>query len=107
MRGPYRTVRVGETVYLLNEQGIAAGRHFRIEKDGAVSASSRGCLVLQEPASASAGGTRPARASLIHTLSDTPNEFHVFLSLRHDMPIYVATSAGMWKVEAGLITRTN
>jgi len=107
---PYRAVALTpKLVYLLADpsNAVALGRHFRVEVDDngkmAVAPSSATCLEIDDPSSASAGATRPARASIVHTLSDVPTEFHVFLSLRHAMPIYVATSAGLWKVEAGLV----
>ena len=109
---PYKAVVVTpKLVYLLaGGEGIVVGRHFRIEVAGdgqsvaSVEPSTLSCLRVEEwPASASAGGTRPARASFSHSLTPAPNEFHVFLSLKHDMPIYVATGAGVWKVESGLI----
>src|SRR5688572_29858222 len=62
----------------------------------------------QEPAgSASAGATRPQRLLVGNTQIDAPTERHVFLSLKHDVPVFVLTRTGAWKVESGLITRIN
>jgi hypothetical protein len=113
---PYRTVVISpKVVYLVADpsHGIAVGRHYRVElageeRIGAVVPSTQTCLLIDEPpASASAGATRPSRILLSHTLTSAPDEFHVFLSLKHDKPIYVMTRTGGWKVEAGLITRIN
>lgn len=40
-----------------------------------------------------------------HLISNVPTEFHVFLSLYHEEPIYVSTSIGLWSVEAGKVTQ--
>lgn len=84
--GPHRKVTISGVVYRLAE-----GR----------------CIGVEDPASASAGATRPERLMLANTQTAVPTGFHVFLSLKHDVPVFVATRAGTWKVEAGLITRIN
>lgn len=71
------------------------GRHYKIV-DGTVTPSTKSCFV--QPAS-----PRAVAAVVTHLLSETPTEFHVFLSLAQDKPIYVMTSLGVWAVEKGKI----
>ncbi len=80
--GPYRTVTVRGVAYRVTER----------------------CIAAQETAeSASAGGTRPDKLVLASMQNAAPTAFHVFLSLKHDVPVFVATRSGIWKVEAGLV----
>lgn len=41
--------------------------------------------------------------TLPENIGDTPTEIHVFKSLSHDIPIYVATATGTWAVEGSRI----
>jgi len=85
--GPHRKVTISGVVYRL-----ADGR----------------CIGVEDAAaSASAGATRPAKLLLANTQTAVPTDFHVFLSLKHDVPVFIVTRAGTWKVEAGLISRIN
>jgi hypothetical protein len=38
-----------------------------------------------------------------HLLSPTPTEFHVYLTLRHKVELFVRTSTGTWLVDNGTI----
>ncbi len=84
------------------------GRHYRVEVEKAtgkivsVAPSTKSCLAM----SLTAGlppGAKLVSPSITHLLSPSPSEFHVFLSLKLDMPVTVATSYGLWSVEAGKI----
>jgi hypothetical protein len=74
------------------------GRHYKVQGDK-VFASTKGCLVIPVPPP----GATAAAAWVTHLLSDTPTEFHTYLSLKHEKPVYVRTSMGMWKIENGKI----
>ena len=83
-------------------EGVQFGRHFRFRfRQGTndlidISPSTKSCLLV--PAT---GRDIPYAT---HLLSNTPNEFHVFLSLYHKKEIYISTSAGLWSVKNGLIS---
>lgn len=64
---------------------------------------SRSCIVLDPPP----GGAQRAGLVVSHVIDDWPIETHVYLSLLHDLPVYVGTSLGKWKVEAGSIFLTD
>jgi hypothetical protein len=89
-----------DVIYFLAEgplkSDIVIGRHFRISGD-AVEPSSKSCLSLGTP--------KPNMAALFvtHLLSPTPTEFHVYLTLRHKVGLFVRTSAGTWLVDNGTI----
>lgn len=93
------------TVYLLasmNDASIGvAGRHHRVElsPDGgrvlATTASTKGCIV--------AGSGQASEFLFVHPRNCTPNEYHVYLSLRHRRTVNVSTSVGNWRIEAGRI----
>lgn len=73
---------------------IVFGRHYKVAK-GVVIPSTKSCFISSaEPPDKNVVGVFTT-----HLLSDTPTEFHVFLSLKHKKPIYVVTSRGIWKVE--------
>jgi hypothetical protein len=75
---------------------IIIGRHFRVAGI-TVEPSSRSCLSLGTP--------KPNLAALYttHLLSPTPTLFHVYLTLRHKVGLFVRTSAGTWLVDKGAI----
>ena len=93
------TGRDPPTVYFLAAAGkkgdLVYGRHYRVEGTRVV-ASTKGCLELPVSKDVAAG-------VITHLLSDTPSEFHVYLSLTTTLPIYVMTRSGAWAVEAGRI----
>lgn len=113
--GNYSVVRVDDTgdnlehIYLIlqppKSEGIQMGRHVRFDfalgtndiKD--IVTSSKSCLMIPV-------GDKDAEAAFVtHLLSDTRSEFHVYLSLYHQKPIYVGTDAGTWKVDDGKISK--
>lgn len=67
----------------------------------AIEQLAKSCLRLQQPTAQQ--GT-VAAAFVTHLLSPAPSEIHVFLSLLHQKPILVGTSAGNWKVENGTVS---
>jgi hypothetical protein len=110
----YRAVTMNskpeQTVYFIGEvaenDSIVFGRHFKVVGQN-ISQSTKACHVVQNqiPDGAEATG-----AFTSHILSETPNEFHVFLSLRHSIVIYVGTDYGIWKVSGNnveLVKRRN
>jgi hypothetical protein len=88
-----------QRVYFLadpNKTGnLVFGRHYRVEGMTVVP-STKACLEFPVNKNAAAAITT-------HLLSDTPTEFHVYLSLTTNLPIYVMTRSGSWAVEAGRI----
>jgi hypothetical protein len=89
---------------------VVAGGHSRItvSKDGtkveSVDRLSRSLLVL--PKSGPGGASKAKALTMTHVVSPTPVETHVFLSLQHKMPFYVATGEKeVWKVEKGTIKK--
>ena len=90
----------GDIVYFIaetpQEGAIVFGKHFKIVKNQVVT-STTSCFATQPPPENVVG------AFVTHLLSETPTEFHVFLSLKHQQPMYVGTSRGNWKVENGKI----
>ncbi len=107
--GKYKAVSVvdekfeTENIYLVlspeKDSGVQFGRHlkfrFRLGTNDIVdvSPSTKTCLLV--PAE---GDSIPFST---HLVSNVPTEFHVFLSLYHEKPIYVSTSTGLWSIEAG------
>ncbi len=90
----------GRTIYFIRGSSkpseIVIGRHYRVSAD-AVTPSSVACSTLQAP---------PAGAVAVyvtHLLSETPTEFHVFLSLQQANPIFVGARGAVWSVEHGVI----
>ena len=60
----------------------------------------RSCIVLESP--------RDSVGMMItHLLDPMPTEVHVFWSLWAGKPMYVGTSAGLWKIEDGRVTMTS
>jgi len=95
-----------ENTYLLllpqADQGIQFGRHIRFRFDQGsndivdATTSTKTCILV------------PVKGDGIpyvtHLLSETPTEFHVFLSLYHETEIYISTSIGLWRVREGKIS---
>jgi uncharacterized protein YegJ (DUF2314 family) len=75
---------------------LVIGRHYKVTGD-AVVPSSVGCMIM------AAGPANTVGFAVTHLLGPTPTEFHVFLSLQQDRPIYVATKTAMWSVDHGSI----
>ncbi len=89
-------------VYLLSAVGsddqILFGGHHRVTigDDGTVIQSFSfldNCL--------SATPASDGRVLVAHGSSPAPTEVHSFLSLRHEVPIYVTTDTGVWVADAG------
>ncbi len=91
-----------EFIYFLaqapREGEVVFGRHFKLTSSSVV-ASTKSCLLV----GTSPENTTTTGAYATHLLSSTPTEFHVYLSLKHKTPMYVGTSLGSWKIEAGHI----
>lgn len=88
---------------------VVAGGHSRItvSKDGtkveSVDRLSRSLLVLPK---SGPDGTKPTALTMTHVVSPTPVETHVFLSLQHRIPFYVATGEKeVWEVAKGTIKK--
>ena len=99
----YRAVVVGTSdspiVYFLAQPARASdiilGRHYKVVGE-TVTPSTKSCFALPLPPNA-------VSPVVTHLLSDTPTEFHVFLSLDQNKPIFVGTRLGVWGVENGKI----
>ena len=61
---------------------------------------SNACLTLELPPS---GEGKPVGLMVTHVLDDHPIETHVFLSLAHELKLYVITKSAMWSVDQGKI----
>lgn len=103
----------GWLVYLLGAtdkpREVVVGGHFRagVSRDGRrvreISTLTQGCTRSSlDEAKAPADG-ESAAFFIAHRISPTPNETHVFLSLLHEIPIYVGTDVGVWIVADGQI----
>jgi hypothetical protein len=94
----YKAYAVNGNIYFIAEptanEGIMFGRHYKVTETDLIKSTSS-CFVTPPPPSNSVA------AYTTHLLTDTPTEFHVFLSLKHKNPIYVGTKTGTWKVEQG------
>ncbi len=98
----------GFIVYLLasttDPESVQIGGHYRVkvslsgDKITEVKPFSNSCLVSKKT-------KRTAALVVSHILSETPEETHVFLSLQHEMPIYVTTIANdlAWSVDGNEI----
>jgi hypothetical protein len=86
-------------VYFLAKPATATdiifGRHYKVLGD-TVTPSTKGCFAQSVPPNAAA-------PFVTHLLSDLPTEFHVYLSLQQDKPLFVGTRLGVWRVEKGKI----
>jgi hypothetical protein len=97
----YETYVVDSNTYFIagppSSKSIIWGRHYKIAIDGVVSKSTKSCLSMSIPDDA-------VSLLVTDTISDTPTEFHVFLSLKYKIPINIVTPNGeMWKVKEGMI----
>ena len=112
--GEYRAVSIYdnlniENIYILSippsSEGIQFGRHLKFRfREGSnniidVAPSTKTCIVVP-----TGDGGMPY---ITHLMSETPSEYHVFLSLYHKVNIYVGTSSGTWKVEAGKVSKVS
>jgi hypothetical protein len=85
-------------------EGLMVGRHYRVE----TTPDGQGVL-LGEPSTARCVVLPPATPGLaamreiVHMLSPTPDEFHVFLSMIDSAGFQVVTESGRWLVEHGRI----
>lgn len=106
----------GLIVYVLastDEPGqVVVGGHYRVmvSADGRtakqVDALSRSLLIVPLHPSDLPKDSTPASVVVSHIVSDTPVETHVFVSLLHGIPIYVATAKDVvWRVDKGTITK--
>lgn len=96
-----------ENIYLLlippKSSGLQFGRHlkfeFKLGTNNMISTtySTKTCLLI--PSTSEPGSS----AFVTHLLSPVPSEYHVFLSLYHSQTIFVSTSEGLWKIQAGRI----
>jgi hypothetical protein len=102
---PVQVKEDGEMVLYLLAQSreptdVIIGQHFKIT-EATVEPSSKSCLNLHS-------GPKKAVAMFVtHLLTPTPSEFHVYLTLKHKIGLYVGTSAGDWLVKNGAITFLN
>jgi hypothetical protein len=87
------------------EQGLMIGRHYRVEVSGdgkialSVAPSSKTCLIIPPPEP----GKEKVGTVVTHLLTPAPSEFHVFLNLLTQEPLYVGTKTGIWQVKNGKI----
>lgn len=95
----YRAVVIGPAVYFLGQPAatgdIVFGRHYKVVGE-TVTPSTKSCLSQSLPPNVVA-------PFVTHLLSDTPTEFHVYLSLQQNKPLFVNTRLGVWRVEEGKI----
>jgi len=92
-------------LYLLashpTETLVVSGIHYRLAlSDDAtgfdtIKPSTNTCVAVND--------TTPLFYIFSHVRSCAPNEFHVYLSLRHGKPIVIATTVGRWLVDQGQI----
>jgi hypothetical protein len=88
-------------LYIIASKGnhVIAGRHFRFDmldntaSLNSVIKSTTSCLDLGKPDKMAAG-------MYLSHLKEYPNEFHVLQSTIHNMPLFVGTFAGDYKVTA-------
>ena len=115
--GAYNTIvlpregpEAGWAVYLIaatQEAGkVVVGGHVRVfvrdEGLGIVDYHelSKTCLTLNLALPA---GGEPVALVVTHVLDDHPTEAHVFLSLAHQLKLYVLTESAMWSVDHGQV----
>lgn len=90
---------------------VVVGGHYRVtvSADGQVQqvdALSRSFLVLHRQSPDVPKGSGVVGLSMSHIVSNTPVETHVYVSLLHKIPLYVATSDNVvWRVSDGEITK--
>jgi len=91
---------------------VVVGGHYRVTiselgKVKRVDALSKSFLVLNKRAHPPKDAPAPG-LYMSHLLSDTPVETHVYLSILHQMPLFVSTpDLVVWKVEDGFITKVD
>jgi len=101
----------GILVYLLagttQSNVVVFGRHYRVlvGEDGSTIKYVRPLSksVFEMP-TVLPSGKKPDALFVTHLVTEWPLETHVFASLLHKLPIYVATSRGNWRVDADKIT---
>ena len=94
-----------ENLFLIlsSEDGVQFGRHFRFRFKARtndlidITPSTKTCINV--PAD---GDDIPY---VTHLLSDTPSEFHVYLSLKHKKQIFVSAGSELWSVQNGVISK--
>jgi hypothetical protein len=104
----------GVLVYLLagtKRPGIAVfGKHYRVlvSPDGTqvLTLEPLSKSVLELPVRPRDVPAKYESVGLVvsHVVTDAPIETHVFVSLMHKMPVYVATARGNWKVDGNKIS---
>jgi hypothetical protein len=104
----------GVLVYLLagtKRAGVAVfGKHYRVlvSPDGGTvkrfEPLSKAILEVPLAPSELPPGAEPAGLMVSHLVTDYPLETHVFASLLHKMPVFVATSRGNWRVNGDHIS---
>ena len=104
----------GVLVYLLagtKRPGVAVfGKHYRVlvSPDGdnvlKLEPLSKGILELPVAPPGMAAGRDAVGLVVSHVVTDYPLETHVFVSLQHKLPVYVATERGNWRVDGDAIT---
>lgn len=91
-------------VYLIGatkrQTDIIAGRHYQVTTAGAVR-STNTCLNMGTPAERN--GERPVAVTMTHLLSESPSEYHVYLSLVQPVMLAVLTEKATWLVRSGEI----
>jgi len=86
---------------------VVIGGHYRFEIDAAAEQVvetrkfTNSCIALNK--NATPEGAQPVALMVSHVLTPYPTEIHAFVSLQHDMPIYVMTvdNKTIWSVEKG------
>ena len=104
----------GILVYLLAgsaEPNVAVmGRHSlaRISADGSTVVEMRTLSrTVLEISTFDEEGREPEALAVTSVDDDLPSEIHVFLSLLHQLPVFVGTSRGVWRVDGDEISRVD
>lgn len=111
-------VKKGFLVYALastnKDNEVIVGQHFRVsvspdgEKVERIDALSRSMLILDKSGSDLPNGAKPVGFSMSHIVSPTPVETHVYVSLLHHIPLFVATSKeDVWSIIDGEIKKAD
>jgi hypothetical protein len=83
---------------------LVVGRHFKttirdgVADVGALSASTKSCLILTL-------GPKAAALMTTEVISATPTEFHVLETKLHNIPLYVGAGGQVWAVKHGSIRK--
>lgn len=115
--GEYKAVRVEDTesglerIYLIlqppKSSGFQFGRHIRFDfilgtNDlDKITLSTKSCILIPP------SEEKSVAAYINHILSPYPTDFHVYLNLFHNQPIYVTTELGLWEIDKGIIVKVN